>query len=308
MPATNKKRSSVGNFAVVRSSTFVMIGFAVLFGLLAVFVAQSWLASQADARMKSLEAQQKHPSATQTIVVAAKPLRYGNELEASVLREMPWSEDSLPSGAFSKIGDVLAGGKRVVLAAIEVNEPVLAVKLTGPGQRATLSAMLHDGMKAITIRVNDVEGVAGFVLPGDRVDIALTRLDGKGGATTDVVLQNAQVLAIDQVADERLAQPSVAKSVTVEVDTVAAQKLDLAASLGSLSLLLRKAGETSSQKSQHVSLKDLFDDVVTQLASAGHSTTVVSVKRGTQKEDYSVPVDSKNRRDNVVSAEGQSVH
>jgi pilus assembly protein CpaB len=284
-----------------------MIGFAVLFGLLAVFVAQSWLASQADARMKSLEAQ-KRPVATQTIVVAGKPLRYGNELTASVLREIPWSEDSLPAGAFSKIGDVLAGGKRVVLAAIEVNEPVLAVKLTGPGQRATLSAMLHDGMKAVTIRVNDVEGVAGFVLPGDRVDIALTRLDGKGGATTDVVLQNAQVLAIDQVADDRLASPSVAKSVTVEVDTVAAQKLDLAASLGSLSLLLRKAGETASQKSQHVSLKDLFDDVVTQLASTGHSTTVVSVKRGTQKEDYSVPVDNKNRHDNVVSAEGQTVH
>ena len=71
---------------------------------------------------------------------------------------------------------------------------------------------------------------------------------------------------------------------------------------------MRKAGETASQKSQHVSLKDLFDDVVTQLASTGHSTTVVSVKRGTQKEDYSEPVDNKNRHDNVVSAEGQTVH
>jgi pilus assembly protein CpaB len=90
-------------------------------------------------------------------------------------------------------------------------------------------------MKAVTIRVNDVEGVAGFVLPGDRVDIALTRLDGKDNATTDVVLQNAQVLAIDQVADERVAAPSVAKSVTLEDDAVAGQKLALAASLGSLS-------------------------------------------------------------------------
>jgi pilus assembly protein CpaB len=289
----------------VRASTLVMIGFAVLFGLLAVFVAQSWLTSAADARLKSLEANQKQPAATQTIVVASKPLRYGNELSAAMLREIPWSQESVPAGAFNKISDVLTGGKRVVLSAIEVNEPVLSVKITGPGQRATLSSVLHDGMKAVTIRVSDVEGVAGFVLPGDRVDIALTRLDGKGGATTDVVLQNATVLAVDQVADERVAAPSVAKSVTVEVDTVAAQKLDLAASLGSLSLLLRKAGETTSPKSLRVSLKDLFNDVVSELGAA-HSSTVITIKRGTSKEDYSVPIESKERR--AGSEQGQVVH
>jgi pilus assembly protein CpaB len=205
---------------------------------------------------------------------------------------------------------VLTGGKRVVLAAIEINEPILAVKITGPGQRATLSAVLHEGMKAVTIRVNDVEGVAGFVLPGDRVDIALTRLDGKGGATTDVVLQNAQVLAIDQSADERTAAPSVAKSVTLEVDTVAAQKLGLAAQLGSLSLMLRKAGETSSQKSLRVSLKDLFNDVVADMGTK--STTVVTVKRGTQngtqKEDFSVPVESKGKTASTTSGEGPAPH
>jgi pilus assembly protein CpaB len=290
----------------VRASTLVMIGFAVLFGLLAVFVAQAWLTSQADARMKSLEAQ-KHPQATKTIVVASKPLRFGNELAAPVLHEIPWSEDALPAGAFATIGDVLAGGKRVVLSAIEVNEPILAVKITGSGQRATLSAVLHEGMKAVTIRVNDVEGVAGFVLPGDRVDIALTRLDGKGGATTDVVLQNAQVLAIDQVADERTAATSVAKSVTLEVDTVAAQKLGLAASLGSLSLLLRKAGETTSPKSLRVTLKDLFSDVVAEMG-VEHSTTTITIKRGTAKEDYTVPIESKERRASASSAMGQAVH
>jgi pilus assembly protein CpaB len=290
----------------VRASTLVMIGFAVLFGLLAVFVAQSWLTSAADARMRSLEAQ-KHPLATQTIVVATKPLRFGNELAAPLLREIPWAEDSLPAGAFNKITDVLAGGKRVVLAAIEVNEPILSVKITGPGQRATLSAVLHDGMKAVTIRVSDIEGVAGFVLPGDRVDIALTRLDGKGGATTDVVLQNATVLAIDQIADERAASVSVAKSVTLEVDTVAAQKLDLAASLGSLSLLLRKAGETTSPKSLRVSLKDLFNDVVSDMG-ATRSTATVTVRRGTVKEDYSVPIESNERRAGADSQQGQVLH
>ncbi len=194
----------------------------------------------------------------------------------------------------------------MVLAAIEVNEPILSVKITGPGQRATLSAVLHEGMKAVTIRVSDVEGVAGFVQPGDRVDIALTRLDGKGGATTDVVLQNATVLAIDQLADERAANVAVAKSVTLEVDTVAAQKLDLAASLGNLSLLLRKAGETTSPKSLRVSIKDLFDDVVAEWGLRIRRRSSRS-ERGTAKEDYSVPIESKERRA-AADEPGQTLH
>jgi pilus assembly protein CpaB len=290
----------------MRVSTTVMIGFAALFGLLAVFIAQMWLNSQADARLRSLQAGNK-PTATQTIVVASRPLRFGNELAAPALREIPWSEDSLPAGAFAKIGDVLAGGKRLALSAIEVNEPILSVKITGPGQRATLSAVLRDGMKAVTIRVNDVDGVAGFVLPGDRVDIALTRLDGKGGATTDVVLQNAQVLAIDQVADERVAAPSVAKSVTLEVDAVAGQKLSLAASLGSLSLQLRKAGDVTSEKSLRVSLKDLFNEVVSDMGPASSTTTVKVIHGTTLKEGYSVPVESTEKRALANSAVGQAL-
>jgi len=146
------------------------------------------------------------------------------------------------------------------------------------------------------------------VLPGDRVDIALTRLDGKGGATTDVVLQNATVLAIDQVADDRAAQPAVAKSVTLEVDTTAAQKLDLAASLGTLSLLLRKAGDTSAPKSARVSLNDLFSDIAASLGAGARSTAVITVKRGTQKEDYSVPVEGGGRSATANSAEGHALH
>jgi pilus assembly protein CpaB len=226
-----------------------MIGFAVLFGLLAVFLSQSWLNSAADARMRSIEAS-KRPLATQTIVVAAKSLRYGNELAAPSMREIAWPDGALPAGAFATIGDVLKDGKRIVLAAIEPNEPVLTVKITGPGQRATLSALVQPGMKAVTIRVNDVDGVGGFVLPGDHVDVALTRQVDKENASTQVVLQDVRVLAIDQSADQRTANAAVAKSATLEVDTVGAQKLGLAGSVGTLSLLLRKAGETSSERSR----------------------------------------------------------
>jgi pilus assembly protein CpaB len=269
----------------VRSSTIVMIGFAVLFGLLAVFIAQQWLNSQAEMRMRNLEANKK-PVATQTIVVASKALRFGNELGAMSLREIAWPEDAVPAGAFAKIADLTSGGRRVVLTAIEANEPILASKITGSGQRATLSATLGDGMKAVTIRVNDVEGVAGFVLPGDRVDVMLTRQQDKAMAASDVVLQNIKVLAVDQVADERADKPSVAKAVTLEVEVASAQKLALAATVGTLSLALRKAGEATAQNTRRITLSDLPKTVTTD-----DKFVAVSVIRGSQKFEFSVPTE-----------------
>ncbi len=271
----------------MRTSTFVMIGFAVLFGLLAVFIAQSWLNNQADARMRSLEAQNK-PAATRTIVVASKPLRFGNELSAASVQEIPWSQEAVPPGAFTSVSQLLAGGKRVVLAPIEQNEPILAVKVTGAGQRATLSSLVQDGMKAVTIRVNDVDGVGGFVLPGDRVDVVLTRQAEKNQGSTEIVLQNARVLAVDQSADERQDRPMIAKAVTLEVATASAQKLWLASSVGSLSLLLRKAGETKAEPTHRVTLSDLDG---TSDGQDSESKRVV-VTRGTAKQEYSVPVEA----------------
>jgi pilus assembly protein CpaB len=275
----------------VRASTIVMIGFAVVFGLLAVFIAQVWLNNQASMRAKNLETN-KTQVASQTVVVAKQPLRFGTELSASMLQEVPWPSDALPSGAFARISDVMSGGRRVVLAAIEANEPVLALKITGAGQRATLSALVKPGMKAVTIRVNDVEGVGGFVLPGDHVDVVLTRQLEKGSATTQVVLQNTRVLAVDQSADERAAKAAVAKSVTLEVDTVDAQKLWLAASVGSLSLLLRKAGETAEVRTRKVTLNDLGTNE--PVSTDKVATTTVVVTRASAKQEYTVPAEESN--------------
>jgi pilus assembly protein CpaB len=277
----------------VRYSTIVMIGLAALFGLLAVFLAQTWLTSQS-ARIKTQEAKPQ-PVTTQTIVVASKPLRFGMELQRAYLREMPWAEGSLPAGAFAKIDAALAGGKRVVLAPIEVNEPVLAVKITGPGQRATLSALVQPGMKAVTIRVNDIEGVGGFVLPGDRVDVVMTRQLDKGSATNEVVLQNVRVLAIDQLADTRSDKPAIAKAVTLEVDTLDAQKVWLAASVGNLSLLLRKAGEVAEEKTRRVTLKDLLGEMLPEPKAEAAGAKVV-VTRGSQRQEYNVPLEGRTER------------
>jgi pilus assembly protein CpaB len=271
-----------------------MIGFAVLFGLLAVFIARAWLNSQEEMRMRSLQAQKK-PLTTKTIVVAAKPLRYGMELTADSLREIPWSQDAVPKGAFNSISEILVGGKRVVLTPVEANEPVLALKITGAGQRATLSSLVQDGMKAVTIRVNDVEGVGGFVLPGDRVDVVLTRQTDKDKASTEIVLQNARVLAVDQSADISADKPAVAKAVTLEVSTDQAQRVWLASSVGSLSLLLRKAGETNAESTKRITLSD-FDG-----KAAATDTRRVVVTRGVAKQEYSVPLEGTEQKGGVLS-------
>ena len=271
----------------MRKSTVVMIDFAGLFGLLAVFLSQTWLKNQAEMRMRSLEAQRKSVPPAHTIVVASRPLRFGDELSAGSLREVPWPSEALPAGAFDKIS-ALTSGKRIALMPIDTNEAVLAAKITGPGQRATLSAVLSDDMKAVTVRVNDVEGVAGFVLPGDHVDVVMSRAGEPNAAMSDVVLQNARVLAVDQMADERADKPSVVKAITLEVNAVDGEKVALASLFGTLSLMLRKAGEVGEATTRRVTFADL-----------GHATAPshdarfvnVGVMRATKKSDYSVPVE-----------------
>lgn len=270
----------------MRTSNFIMIAVAAVFGLLAVLAARTWLQSQSNANVRVEPA--SAPVATRTLVVARRPLRFGHELTADALREVPWPAETLPPGAFGRIDDLLAQGKRVVLTAIEMNEPVLAMKVTGPGQRATLSALVGPGMKAVTIRVNDVEGVGGFVLPGDRVDVILTRQVDKENASTHVLLQDVRVLAVDQVADERAANPMIPKAVTLEVEIASAQKLGLAATVGTLSLVLRKAGETSAAKTARVTLRDLLNEIT---ADTGTNINVV-VNRRMEKHSYRVPTES----------------
>ena len=279
-----------------------MVGFAVLFGLLAVFLAQTWLNGQADERLKSIEAQRKAPAPTRTMVVAGRPLRFGDELNALALREVPWPQDALPAGAFGKIADLTAT-KRVVLMPIDASEAVLASKITGPGQRATLSAVLQDGMKAVTIRVNDVEDVAGFVLPGDHVDVLLTRQGEKNNAINDVVIQDVRVLAVDQAADERAEKPSVVKAVTLEVNPTDGQKIALASTVGTLSLLLRKAGELADSDARRVTAGELGKQSAPTPEAKFVTVEVIRANKN-ERAQYTVPVEKFGAHSAALSGAG----
>lgn len=278
----------------MRTSTIVMIAFAVVFGLLAVFLANAWLNNRADEARRSLEAQRKAAPPAHTIVVARRPLRFGDVLGTLSLREMPWPQDSVPAGAFGTVSELTAT-KRIVLTPIEINEPILASKITGPGQRATLSAMLNDGMKAVTIRVNDVEGVAGFTQPGDHVDVVLTRPGERKVSINDVIIQNVRVLAVDQLADQTTEKPVVVKAVTLEVDETGGQKLALAMQVGTLSLLLRKAGEVAEAATRQLTNADLAQGAA-RTEDARFATIVVTrpTKEATTRDEFNVPVE---RRD-----------
>src|SRR5262249_45388045 len=159
-------------------------------------------------------------------------------------------------GAFATKHDLLKDGRRVALGPIGLNEPILSTKVTAPGQRGSLSAMLEEGKRAVTVRVDDVRGVAGFILPGDRVGVVLIRnADGNNVQRySDLILQNIRVLAVDQLTNERPDQASmVAKAVTLEVTGEQAQKIVLATEIGRLSLVLQHAGGSSTEANRRIS-------------------------------------------------------
>ena len=240
----------------MRGNTIVMLVIAVVFGAVAVFFANIWLNSQSNRPTQVALA----PSTveTSTIVVAARDLSFGEVLNAEVLREIPWPKSAVPDGAFGKISEITAEGRRVVLTSISPNEPVLKWKISGVGARASLSAIVGQGMRAVSVRINDVVGVGGFILPGDRVDVLYTRNDNNsGGSSTDILIQNVRILAVDQLADQKKSEPVIAKVATIEVTTLDAQKVALAQTTGSLSLTLRAAGSLDQAPAQRVVEQEL---------------------------------------------------
>lgn len=237
-----------------------MLLLAVALGGVSVYLARGWLETQ-NARTEVAE---KQPSINlTTVVVAKRPLNFGDTVTSEYLAEVDWPARNFPEGAFRTIDEVLGDRteNRVVLRTVQINEPVMKNKITGFGGKATLSTLLQREMRAVTIRVNDVNGVAGFVLPGDRVDVLITRKETYKGASkdpfTDVLLQHVKVLGIDQKASDDEDKPIVARAATLEVSPEEAQKLALAQTVGSLSLALRSETNTDATIVRTIRVSDL---------------------------------------------------
>lgn len=258
----------------MRTNTIITLVASAGFGLLAVFLARGWINNAIENEFRQVKAPMLENNAptfnTVSVLVADVDLAFGDSLAKEAVRLVEYPEDSVPAGAFTSLESVFDGsGDRFVLTELSYNEPILENKITGPNGKASLSARIRPGYRAVSVRVDDVSGVAGFVVPGDIVDIIYTRepetaanqrRSGGGAASayiSDVILQNITVLGVDQNQSEKTASPDVARTVTLEVSNEEGQVLNLAMEYGTLSLSLRSMGETDPSTVRQVKLTDL---------------------------------------------------
>jgi pilus assembly protein CpaB len=205
-----------------------MLVIAVIAGLAAVVLAARWM--------------QQQGGDTGRIAVANVEIELGSRIAPEMVRMVDWPQSIVPTGSFTTPA-VLAG--RVVKTTVQRGEPITENRLAPVGSKGGLSAVVPAGKRAMTVRVNDVVGVAGFALPGTYVDVMVnTQGDGARGNDRDqsiskIVLERIFVLAIAQESDRDTTLPKVVNAVTLEVTPGQAELLDLARSVGSLSLVLR---------------------------------------------------------------------
>ena len=231
----------------------VMLGVAVLFGLLAVLLASRWLLGQKTARPTS-------------VVVVTADINRGQRLSADMLTLLERPAAEVPAGAFH---DTAALTDRVLKVDVIKGEVLSEVKLAAAGAMGGLSALISEGKRAITVRVNDVIGVAGFALPGNYVDIIVhTERDptendkASRGAlhVSKIVLERILVLAVAQEVSRDETKPKVVNAVTLEVTPEQAEALDLARGVGTLSLALRNQVDPTLPETEGATKRTLFDE------------------------------------------------
>jgi pilus assembly protein CpaB len=227
------------------TKSLLMIVVSLLFGLVAVVVAGKWVTDQA--RMDST-----------AVLVASRDIDVGTRLSEDMLMPTEWPSASKPIGSFQD--PVMLAG-RVLKSHLVQGEPVLESKLAPEGTSGGLSGVIAEGKRAITVRVNDVIGVAGFALPGNKVDILVNAEDEKRKPFARIVLEQILVLAVAQDVGRDDTKPKVVTAVTLEVSPQEAETLDLARSIGSLSLVLRNQMDNQHVDTEGRRISDLLNEI-----------------------------------------------
>ena len=186
---------------------------------------------------------------TVDVYVVNKTVRYGDQITEDNIRQVAWPETAMPKGVFTSLDTLFPEGEkqfRTALRTMEENEPILAVKVTKPGEDAGVASRLSDGMRAFAIKVDVTSGVSGFLTPGDRVDVywtGRTETNGERREVTKLIQTNLHIIAIDQTADTERTGPSVARTITVEGTPDEVAKLNLGQLSGRLTLALVGHGD-----------------------------------------------------------------
>jgi pilus assembly protein CpaB len=230
-----------------------LIVFALLVGLAAAAYATGWVSRQAGL-------------ASNKVVTAAVDIELGSKITPQMLTTLDWPSGSVPPGAFT---DVKALQDRVVKVGVLRGEPIVEGKLAPAGSQGGLSAVIAEGKRAMTVRVNDVVGVAGFALPGNYVDVMVNAQQDKdrnrneeGRQISKTVLEHVLVLAVAQEAGRDDTKPKVVSAVTLELSPAYSEKLDLARSVGTLSLVLRNQVDRKNVATAGVTKSELFGEAV----------------------------------------------
>ena len=198
------------------------------------------------------------PTSSQNLVVAAVPLPLGTRLDASNLRLIQWPANQQVAGMFSRVEDV---ANRAIITPLAENEPVLEGKLAPKESGAGLSATIPEGMRGVSVAVNEVVGVAGFVTPGTMVDVLVTgrMMSGGQGDITRTILENIRVLAAGQkVQQDREGKPQTVAVITLLVTPDEASKLTMASTDGKIQLALRNTVDTKKIDPPTIQQADLF--------------------------------------------------
>lgn len=241
------------------------------------------------------------PPAAQTepdlveVMVATRDIAYGEAIDGEMVAAHPWPTGALPSGAFTRVADILppeGDEPRRARTTILRGQPILADHVSAFGERLTIVQTLGENGRAMAINVDAETAAGGFVRPGDYVDVVLTQGSG-AEMTAATILQNIRIIAVDQDADGQSDTPQVLRTVTVEVTADQGQSLALAQRAGRLSLMLRNFGSASDTAPRAIRLSDMFAEeeepepqivVVEEPAPVPPPPRTVTVRRGVEVE------------------------
>ncbi len=217
---------------------------------------------------------------TKDVVVATNPVLLGGLLKASDLKVVAWPAENLPATAVNRIDEAV---DRVALSSIVVDEPILAGKLAAKGSGVGLSPTIPPGMRAVSVRVNDVIAVAGFVLPGARVDVLVTGLprgmESANGPVTRTILSNMQVLSAGKnIQPDAKGQPENVPVVTLLVTPEQAEILTLASGEGRIQLSLRNNSDSGKAASPGARTSEIFSGMAPKPEPVRPRPRLVTVK------------------------------
>lgn len=238
---------------IMRMSPAISLGASAALGLAATYVAWQMTKSEPEADPVVTEIALPVEKEVSVVVASAEIVR-GEAVTLDNVTVERWPESKAPYGYFTHGLEIGSNdyAQRHALTAFQPGDPILDSRLSPLGTRASLAGRLEPGYRAYTVRMDDVTGVAGFVLPGDKVDVLFTQDKGRNARAvnlvSEILLQDVEVLAVDSNDDPLSEQPKLFARATLSVTVDDAKKLSVAAGLGDLSLALRGAREPEQQK------------------------------------------------------------